>query len=43
MRAESLLPWNQPEGKVTMALADDRDVVMVAGRFEARLKEPSLH
>lgn len=31
MRAESLLPWNKPEGKVTMALADYRDVVMVAG------------
>lgn len=31
MRAESLLPWMKPEGKTTMALADYRDVVLVAG------------
>jgi phytanoyl-CoA hydroxylase len=31
MRAESLLPWMKPEDKTTMALADYRDVVLVAG------------
>lgn len=31
MSAESLLPWTRPEEKATMALADYRDVVMVAG------------
>jgi phytanoyl-CoA hydroxylase len=32
MSAESLLPWNRPEQKTSMALADYRDIVMVAGR-----------
>lgn len=32
MSAESLLPWNKPSDKVTMALADYRDVVIVAGK-----------
>ena len=31
MRAESLLPWVKPEDKTMMALADYRDVVLVAG------------
>lgn len=31
MSAESLLPWNKPPDKITMALADYRDVVMVCG------------
>ena len=31
MRAESLLPWMKPENNITMALADYRDVVVVAG------------
>jgi phytanoyl-CoA hydroxylase len=31
MRAESLLPWMKPENNTTMALADYRDVVVVAG------------
>lgn len=31
MSAESLLPWANPEGKTSMALADYRDIVMVAG------------
>lgn len=31
MSAESLLPWTLPEEKVSMALADYRDIVMVAG------------
>ena len=32
MSAESLLPWNRPEEKTPMALADYRDIVMVAGQ-----------
>jgi len=31
MSAESLLPWRKPEDKTAMALADFRDIVMVAG------------
>lgn len=31
MSAESLLPWNKPDEKTSMALADYRDIVMVAG------------
>ena len=31
MSAESLLPWVKPTGKTSMALADYRDVVLVAG------------
>lgn len=31
MSAESLLPWSRPEDGITMALADYRDIVMVAG------------
>jgi ectoine hydroxylase-related dioxygenase (phytanoyl-CoA dioxygenase family) len=32
MSAESLLPWKRPEDKTAMALADYRDIVMVAGQ-----------
>jgi phytanoyl-CoA hydroxylase len=32
MSAESLLPWKLPEGKEYMAIADYRDIVMVAGK-----------
>ena len=32
MSASSLLPWAKPEDKTSMALADFRDVVLVAGR-----------
>jgi hypothetical protein len=32
MSAESLLPWQPPEPGSWMALADYRDVVLVAGR-----------
>jgi hypothetical protein len=32
MSAESLLPWHFPEPGVRMALADHRDIVMIAGR-----------
>jgi ectoine hydroxylase-related dioxygenase (phytanoyl-CoA dioxygenase family) len=32
MSAESLLPWKRPEEKTAMALADYRDIVMVAGQ-----------
>jgi ectoine hydroxylase-related dioxygenase (phytanoyl-CoA dioxygenase family) len=32
MSAESLLPWQRPEEKTAMALADYRDIVMVAGQ-----------
>jgi ectoine hydroxylase-related dioxygenase (phytanoyl-CoA dioxygenase family) len=32
MSAESLLPWMKPDEKTSMALADYRDIVMVAGR-----------
>lgn len=31
MSAESLLPWAKPDERVSMALADYRDVIMVAG------------
>lgn len=31
MSAESLLPWFKPDDKTSMALADYRDIVMVAG------------
>ena len=31
MSAESLLPWTKPDEKTSMALADYRDIVMVAG------------
>jgi len=31
MSAESLLPWAKPDEKTSMALADYRDIVMVAG------------
>jgi phytanoyl-CoA hydroxylase len=32
MSAASLLPWRKPEDKTAMALADFRDIVMVAGQ-----------
>lgn len=32
MSASSLLPWTKPEDKTSMALADFRDIVLVAGR-----------
>jgi phytanoyl-CoA hydroxylase len=32
MSAESLLPWKKPDEKTSMALADYRDIVMVAGK-----------
>ncbi len=32
MSAESLLPWRRPDEKVTMAQADYRDIVMIAGK-----------
>jgi ectoine hydroxylase-related dioxygenase (phytanoyl-CoA dioxygenase family) len=31
MRAESLLPWRRPDEKTSVALADYRDIVMIAG------------
>lgn len=31
MSAESLLPWSRPDEKTSMAMADYRDIVMVAG------------
>ena len=31
MSAESLLPWHLPEPGTSMAMADIRDIVMVAG------------
>ena len=31
MSAESLLPWHPPEAGEHMAMADYRDIVMVAG------------
>lgn len=37
MSAESLLPWMKPDEKTSMALADYRDIVMVAG------KDPFAH
>ena len=32
MSAESLLPWRKPEEGEHMAVADYRDIVMIAGR-----------
>jgi len=32
MSAESLLPWRKPDDQTSMALADYRDIVMVAGQ-----------